>query len=222
MDISKLNNFIGMTKKADAALTKKLEFQKELLDLLIEESYSEKTEIYIFEGLQLGSPASYVEFLKTKSDDEKLKAFFEFTSGQLFYKNEKGISFKLMIALLGYMLNEKLCQGIIEDIIRRLNGLSKNKENKRFSDISKTIEKYFLNVLKPDAELPELSKTNLTPVALDKFRSLMFEALGELSKSDNANQPIINKIMQWLSDNSSNTLIVSSADSEKNYCFCPG
>lgn len=205
MDISKLNEFNSITKKAEAAQTKKIGFQEELIKLLNEEGYSVAAEKFLFEGFLLGGANAFVRFLKTKTGSDKDNIYHDFTSGYMFNKNEKGISFKIITALFGLLINERdQNTEIISDIVRRMNGLSKNKENKRHSDASKTIEKYLVCLMNPDIVLPDLSQLGLMPAALEKFRELMNDALCEMKPSSPREVANSEKIKYWITGNVSN------------------
>lgn len=195
MDYSKLEGFISIPKKSEASHSKKIVFQDELVKILEVEGYSANAEKFFFEGFLLGGTNSFVKFLNLKPLTERQEIYNKLISGKLFVKNEKGISFKIMITLLGLMINNGNQDPlIIENIIGRLNGLSKNKENKRFSDVPKTIEKNFIYPLDPAASLPDFKIMKLTPSTLIKFKGLLEEALNE----SKLNHPNINRIRFWI------------------------
>jgi len=214
VDTTVLDNLMMKKNKSEAAKADKLRFRKEWLALVAEIGFNDKTEFYLYVGFPFLGMAPYIDYLS--STDDKQDAIRLLLSGKRLYEN-KSITFKMILHLLSLLMiefpEEKL---IISQIIKRLPELSINKENRRLGDITRSVHKYFIQVLSPDTDLPDWRVLEIKQNSINSFQTMMAEAITVLLDK-RCNSPeellIIAKTEKWL--NSS----VRDVESETELCF---
>lgn len=224
MDYSTLEELMAIQKKTESSQVKKTLFKKEMKQLLYEEGFTIQAEEYIFRGFSFGGADVVLDFMKSKPIEEQKSIFNAVVNGVLYKGNDKGISFKFLIALLGALINDNDEHiEIIEEVIKCSLKKSRNKEQMLFKDASSTVEKYLVCAISSDAVLPDLSKMLIKPFTITCFKSLISELIQPIRVSKSNDIKTLEKIKLWVAStddkvetiNSDHRPIAKSSDMEE-------
>ena len=129
-----------------------------------------RAEQYLYEGFAFcGAEPFYAYLIQTEDPIATLATLF----GGKYYGIDSNVSFRLMAHLLALTLNNNAPKNILAPIIKRLPSACVNKDKKRLGTAEKTLEKYFLAELRPDAELCPLADIGTKPVFINEFVALV-------------------------------------------------
>lgn len=102
--------------------------------------------------------------------------------------------------LFAFMLNDGVSAHLQAPVIKHFDSACLNKEGTRLGTATKTIEKYFLNVLSPEADLKPLNEMELSPGVITSFLSVFSSLLNDLKQKDSIREPAasnIRRIENW-------------------------
>jgi len=217
MDYQKLKELMSIQKKGDAAKNKRKAYTEEMTKLLKEESISENTQIYLKEGFSFEGSKCLALYFKSLSAVARKEELDKLLKSNLYYKNERGIAFKINISLLAGAF--KMFPDDIE-VIKMLMMDLPNKALKKEGGISKevqtTIEKYFLCEIFNDTKLPNLAIPELQDRRLIGFKKLMMGAITSNNMSANVKPSVIDKIRDWISEDFANAALLQNDNNEGN------
>lgn len=198
MEHTQLDSLMKIAKKGDASKEKKEQFNELIKTGIAENGYSEQIEKYLYDGFSFCGAKPVSEHIIALSSADERSAFFKsICEGKLFYLNDKGITFKYMISLFGNLIADGLDDPyLLGAVIGKIPGLAFNKENKRWGDISKTVEKYFLATLTVKSKFPSIENLAIKRSLFDKFSQMIVQSVS----GDCINKkylPVIDKILNW-------------------------
>jgi len=206
VDCQKLDELVAIEKKSDASNAKKEEYCMLITELLNEEGYSVCAEKYVFNGFSFIGMKPVIDWALSKAEND---CYSFIRNGRAFNNNENGISFKVALSVFTCLINHKTMNKIdIENIIKDIPHLSKNKEGKKFGSCAKSIEKYFIIPLSDDAVLPELSAYELHPNLIKSFTALIKESLEVISPKSSKESKRAKKVQQWVSEKSIEPILI--------------
>lgn len=211
MNYDTLDELIKIPQKTDAGKEKKKSFKNELINLLNEEGYTKRAEDYLYSGFLLAEASPFYEYIKNK--DNKYEIYRELAKGEKF-NSDKQTTIKLELNLLALFINEGNFEtNIIRDILISLPDLSINSESKRFKDLSKFIEKAYINVIHNDVKYPDINEIGLTELTVQRLIDMFKEAF---STYEFQNEHILeksNKLFNWINSASCSKRTVINGDS---------
>ena len=214
MNYDTLDELIKIPQKTDAGKEKKKSFKNELINLLNEEGYTKRAEDYLYSGFLLAEASPFYEYIKNK--DNKYEIYRELAKGEKF-NSDKQTTIKLELNLLALFINEGNFEtNIIRDILISLPDLSINSESKRFKDLSKFIEKAYINVIHNDVKYPDINEIGLTELTVQRLIDMFKEAF---STYEFQNEHILeksNKLFNWINSASCSKRTVINGDSNIN------
>lgn len=215
MDTEVIEKLLQIKRKSEASKAKKNEFLNEWLSYVSEQGFNDKAEEFLYDGFSFLGMVPFITYLSKTND--KQETVYQLLSGKYFYKNNS-ITFKVMLHLLALLI-EKLPdeKTLMMMVIRRIPELSNNKEGKPLSDMSKSVDKFFINILSPETEFPNLNSLGLRPKNIESFRNMMMDALHTLQTEEHSSPEeltIMANIEKWLSED--NKLAEATDKSEVN------
>lgn len=176
MDTQDIQRLLQIKKKGESSKTEKKSFHDAWLDYVEKNGFDDTAESFLYAGFSFMGILPYISYLEKLPD--KTEAIRKLMVGKSYYKN-KSITFKVMLHLLAMFIIKWPSELIvISSIIQRLPALSVNKENKKLGDITKSIYKYFIQVLSPESTLPPIN--GLRSNDPDSFCSMMVDSLDSL------------------------------------------
>lgn len=215
MDCKRLDELMTIKKKGDTNQDNKCAFQRELINLMNEEGYSERVEGYLYNGFSFAGARPVFEFMKVLQGINRNNFYSEITKGKRFFKDTV-VSLKLELHLFALMCNELPQETkIIAHIIQALPGLSKNQDGSIKSNLSKFIGKYLLAVMKEEAQIPALNTLNLKENNILRFRSMLVDRLKNYHTNKKSISIIMKKVHNWVL--SSGNLEKRSEEDKLNY-----
>ena len=159
-----------------------------------------RAEQYLYEGFAFcGAEPFYAYLIQTEDPIATLATLF----GGKYYGIDSNVSFRLMAHLLALTLNNNAPKNILAPIIKRLPSACVNKDKKRLGTAEKTLEKYFLAELRPDAELCPLADIGTKPVFINEFVALVSSIMDGIENAGSAKGVVVKntaKIRKWLAD----------------------
>lgn len=199
MDFTNLDELMKNRKKETARKDKKNEYALSMKQLFLNESYSVSYEKYFFEGFSyLGSTILY-ESLGKVSEEERQELLKIVKEGELFKANDKGITFKVLLSMLAQGINRFPTEyHFFNEIIKILPDYSKSKENKLFGLGPKFVQKYFIQELHKNAQLPSFLKLEIKDVFIKEFRNVMIELLHLSEVKDEVQEKKTQHVLLWL------------------------
>lgn len=203
MDYSMLNDLIAFPKKGDASKEKKNKYNSEMIMLFKEEGISEKSMKYFKDGFSFCGAQPLAIYLSELGETERLEMIQKLVSFNFYTMNERGITFKIDLSLLGYSLllfPEDI--RLLKEIIQNIPLSIKNKEGKIHKDAAKILEKYFLDVLTDNTQFPPIASIGLSEQVLFEFRDSFSKVLESIKPSSRVSLKLLNSIRNWT--NSSN------------------
>ncbi len=205
MDTGVIEKLLKIQKKSAASKADKNIFQNEWLSYVSECGFNDKAEEFLYNGFNFLGMVPFITYLSKTNDKQEIVNIL--LSGKYFYKN-KSITFKAMVHLLALLI-EKFPEEktLIMMVFIRLSELPMIKEEKHLTDIAKSVNKFFVNVLSLDTVFPNINSLDLHPTNIESFRNMMKEALHTIKvKGLSEKMTIIGNIEKWLSkDASENT-----------------
>ena len=187
-------------KKKEPTIKEKEAFRSAWLSLVADTGLTGRAEQFLYEGFAFcGAEPFYAYLIQTEDQNATLAALF---SGK-YYGIDSNVSFRLVAHLLALMLNNNAPRNILAPIIKRLPGACVNKDKKRLGTAEKTLEKYFLAELRPDAELCPLADIGTKPVFIKEFVTLVSSIMDGIENAGSAKGVVvknITKIRKWLAD----------------------
>lgn len=187
-------------KKKEPTIKEKEAFRSAWLSLVADTGLVGRTEQFLYEGFAFcGAEPFYAYLIQTEDQNATLATMF---SGK-YYGIDSNVSFRLVTHLLALMLNNNAPRNILAPIIKRLPGACVNKDKKRLGTAEKTLEKYFLAELRPDAELSPLADIGTKPVFINEFVVLVSSIMDGIENAGSAKGAVaknIVKIRKWFAD----------------------
>ena len=187
-------------KKKEPTIKEKEAFRSAWLGLVADTGLTGRAEQYLYEGFAFcGAEPFYAYLIQTEDPNATLATLF----GGKYYGIDSNVSFRLMAHLLALMLNNNAPRNILAPIIKRLPSACVNKDKKRLGTAEKTLEKYFLAELRPDAELCPLADIGTKPVFINEFVALVSSIMDGIENAGSAKGVVaknIVKIRKWFAD----------------------
>lgn len=188
-------------KKNKAPTIKEKEaFRSAWLSLVADTGLAGRAEQFLYEGFAFcGAEPFYAYLIQTEDQNATLATMF---SGK-YYGIDSNVSFRLVTHLFALMLNNNAPGNILAPIIKRLPGACVNKDKKRLGTAEKTLEKYFLTELRPDAELCPLADIGTKPVFINEFVALVSSIMDGIEYVGSTKGVVVKniaKIRKWFAD----------------------
>ena len=187
-------------KKKEPTIKEKEAFRSAWLSLVADTGLVGRAEQFLYEGFAFcGAEPFYAYLIQTEDQNATLATMF---SGK-YYGIDSNVSFCLVTHLLALMLNNNAPRNILAPIIMRLPGACVNKDKKRLGTAEKTLEKYFLAELRPDAELCPLADIGTKPVFINEFVALISSIMDGIENAGSAKGVVVKniaKIRKWFAD----------------------
>ena len=187
-------------KKKEPTIKEKEAFRSAWLSLVADTGLAGRAEQFLYEGFAFcGAEPFYAYLIQTEDQNATLATMF---SGK-YYGIDSNVSFRLVTHLLALMLNNNAPGNILAHIIKRLPGSCVNKDKKRLGTAEKTLEKYFLAELRPDAELCPLADIGTKPVFINEFVALVSSIMDGIENAGSTKGVVVKniaKIRKWFAD----------------------
>ena len=187
-------------KKKEPTIKEKEAFRSAWLSLVADTGLTGRAEQFLYEGFAFcGAEPFYAYLIQTEDQNATLATMF---SGK-YYGIDSNVSFRLVTHLLALMLNNNAPRNILAPIIKRLPGACVNKDKKRLGTAEKTLEKYFLAELRPDAELCPLADIGIKPVFINEFVALVSSIMDGIENAGSTKGVVVKniaKIRKWFAD----------------------
>ena len=187
-------------KKKEPTIKEKEAFRSAWLSLVADTGLAGRAEQFLYEGFAFcGAEPFYAYLIQTEDQNATLATMF---SGK-YYGIDSNVSFRLVTHLLALMLNNNAPGNILATIIKRLPGSCVNKDKKRLGTAEKTLEKYFLAELRPDAELCPLADIGTKPVFINEFVALVSSIMDGIENAGSTKGVVVKniaKIRKWFAD----------------------
>ena len=187
-------------KKKEPTIKEKEAFRSAWLSLVADTGLAGRAEQFLYEGFAFcGAEPFYAYLIQTEDQNATLATMF---SGK-YYGIDSNVSFRLVTHLLALMLNNNAPGNILAPIIKRLPGSCVNKDKKRLGTDEKTLEKYFLAELRPDAELCPLADIGTKPVFINEFVALVSSIMDGIENAGSTKGVVVKniaKIRKWFAD----------------------
>lgn len=187
-------------KKKEPTIKEKEAFRSAWLSLVADTGLAGRAEQFLYEGFAFcGAEPFYAYLIQTEDQNATLATMF---SGK-YYGIDSNVSFRLVTHLLALMLNNNAPGNILAPIIKRLPGACVNKDKKRLGTAEKTLEKYFLTELRPDAELCSLADIGTKPVFINEFVALVSSIMDGIENAGSTKGVAVKniaKIRKWFAD----------------------
>lgn len=187
-------------KKKEPTIKEKEAFRSAWLGLVADTGLTGRAEQYLYEGFAFcGAEPFYAYLIQTEDPNATLATLF----GGKYYGIDSNVSFRLIAHLLALMLNNNAPRNILTLIIKRLPSTCVNKNKKRLGTAEKTLEKYFLAELRPDAELCPLADIGTKPIFINEFVALVSSIMDGIENAGSAKGIVVKniaKIRKWFAD----------------------
>ena len=187
-------------KKKEPTIKEKEAFRSAWLSLVANTGLAGRAEQFLYEGFAFcGAEPFYAYLIQTEDQNATLATMF---SGK-YYGIDSNVSFRLVTHLLALMLNNNAPGNILAPIIKRLPGACVNKDKKRLGTAEKTLEKYFLAELRPDAELCPLADIGTKPAFINEFVALVSSIMDGIENAGSTKGVVVKniaKIRKWFAD----------------------
>lgn len=187
-------------KKKEPTIKEKEAFRSAWLSLVADTGLAGRAKQFLYEGFAFcGAEPFYAYLIQTEDQNATLATMF---SGK-YYGIDSNVSFRLVTHLLALMLNNNAPGNILAPIIKRLPGSCVNKDKKRLGTAEKTLEKYFLAELRPDAELCPLADIGTKPVFINEFVALVSSIMDGIENAGSTKGVVVKniaKIRKWFAD----------------------
>ncbi len=194
--IAAMENLLRAKKennKKEPTKSEKNQFRKNWTALVLEDGYTGKAEQFLYDGFGFCGAEPFYQFLKQSDDRENtIKQLFD---GKHYGKN-KDVTFRIITHLFALMLNDGASAHLQEPVIKHFPSACLNKEGKRLGTATKTLEKYFLNVLSPNAVLNPLNEMELNSEVIKSFLSVISALISELEQMDSIKEPATSNILR--------------------------
>ena len=187
-------------EKKRPTIKEKEAFRSAWLGLVADTGLVGRAEQYLYEGFAFcGAEPFYAYLIQTEDPNATLATLL----GGKYYGIDSNASFRLMAHLLALMLNNNAPRNILALIIKRLPSACVNKDKKRLGTAEKTLEKYFLAELRPDAELCPLADIGTKPVFINEFVALVSSIMDGIENAGSTKGVVVKniaKIRKWFAD----------------------
>lgn len=187
-------------EKKRPIIKEKEAFRSAWLGLVADTGLVGRAEQYLYEGFAFcGAEPFYAYLIQTEDPNATLATLL----GGKYYGIDSNASFRLMAHLLALMLNNNAPRNILALIIKRLPSACVNKDKKRLGTAEKTLEKYFLAELRPDAELCPLADIGTKPVFINEFVALVSSIMDGIENAGSTKGVVVKniaKIRKWFAD----------------------
>lgn len=187
-------------EKKRPTIKEKEAFRSAWLGLVADTGLVGRAEQYLYEGFAFcGAEPFYAYLIQTEDPNATLATLL----GGKYYGIDSNASFRLTTHLLALMLNNNAPKNILALIIKRLPSACVNKDKKRLGTAEKTLEKYFLAELRPDAELCPLADIGTKPVFINEFVALVSSIMDGIENAGSTKGVVVKniaKIRKWFAD----------------------
>jgi len=199
MDYSQLDGLMAIPKKNNAAKERKENFSRNILALLSEEGYSANAEKYFFGGFSFCGASPVFEHIKNLNTGERYNFIIKMTKGQMYRDNEKNISCKILIQLLGlFIVNFPQDTEAIGFFMLCIPQKTETKSGKTSNDLPLIIEKYFFLEVSAGTKYPDWETLPIGTDMQAKFSLLLIEAIKGIKQQKGRDPEIIKTVLNWL------------------------
>jgi len=154
MNKEMIDELLAVKKKSDASISKKDEFVRLCKEAFYELGYCPETEKIFYEGFSFCGSLPLAEIIMEMDENIQIDFYKKIISGELFIENDKGITFKVAVSLLGMFLKNSYNNYYIEvDLIKKMFIYEKNKEGNQWGELPKIVEKHFIKLITQTSHL---------------------------------------------------------------------
>ena len=200
--VERLNYLIALKKtKKDANKLERDEFFYSWIGLIERDGFSEQVEGFLYNGFTYCGAKPLKEYMKKQ--DSQVDILRKLFQGKLYGENCASTT-QILIHLLALSINESQKDlDVIATIIHKIPSALRNKEGKIYGQFDRTVKKYFLDEIRPDAEFPDfvclvehgLEYSNA--VSFGKQMLLIIENM-DIAKFSNKCKANIDKVKKWI------------------------
>lgn len=187
MDFSQINELISIKKKSEASNEKKQMYYNEMMLMLDELGINDTVMKYVKDGFSFCGAKPLAYYINKQDPSLREELVDIIISSKVIIANDKNISYRILLSLLGYVIYLKCFnETILCKLIKQIPMKAKVKDGSFNKDICKVVEKHFLPQLNKDMSLPSLDTLNLMPGFICDFQSLIRTALNGIEPSSKA------------------------------------
>lgn len=196
MNYEALDELITISRKSEASKATQKKYIEQMELLLNEEGLSESAQKYLRSGFGYAGAKSLAIYIQKNTGEKRTEAITQSLSSDLIKGSDKVAAFKFGINLSAYSvmwLGED--QRLLIGLIKILPSVSKNKDKQLLKDAPRSFEKYFLDLIDDDTELPSLRAPGIKDEVVREYRQMMISILEKVSKKYSEK---VRKIYTWI------------------------
>lgn len=187
-------------KKKEPTIKEKEAFRNAWISLVDEVGFNDRAEQFLYDGFTFcGAEPFYAYLIQTEDKNSTLAKLF---SGN-YYGKDNNVTFRIVTHLLVLMLNDNAPVNLLTPMIKCLPVACINKDKKRLGTAEKTLEKFFLTKLHPNAILCPLSDVGIKPIFIKEFAALVSSLMDNIENNGSAKNVVahnIVKVRKWFAD----------------------
>lgn len=174
-------------KKTDLSKTDQNTYRNEFMKSLSQEGINEDTVSYFVKGIKCGTAGALMNWMNKLPDDKVFGTYQSVLQSKTFTDLDSVSQFRITLALCAtFLCNADRYDTVIADLMRRFVQLSRKKDGKRLTDLSKLFKAYFMDYMQDRMQLPILSKYHFDEEYEKQLVEMLKDAVEGISpKGDN-------------------------------------
>ena len=199
MDFTRIEELVKIPKKGDAKVSDKNDYKTEIGKLLVEQGINDVSLKYLCLGFSFCGALplyTYLNSLEKNSVASLLKSVFSYNQIK---NNDNGIALRMELGLLFYFFTSKECiPEASEFLLGRFSRDCKSKDGGLRKDLSKTVEKNFVGLIREETKFLPMSESGVKDVFWNEFKPIMSCAISEIQPTKTKIKKQCDTALQWI------------------------
>lgn len=189
-------------KKVDLSKTDQNTYRSEFSKLLAQEGINSDTVSYFVKGLKAGTAYMVSSWLYKVPVEKQFPAYKTIVENKAFSELDTVNQFRIVLALsVAFLSADEPNDEIMSDLFYRFVALSKKKDGKRLTDLSKLFKAYFMDNMRHGMSLPKLSKYQFSKEYEVELVSMLREAIDGIKAKGDLEIDKHHALKDWINAN---------------------
>ncbi len=189
-------------KRVDLSKRDQNIYRSEFLKCLSQEGLNDNTVDYFIKGIKSGTAGALMNWMNKIPEDKLFATYQALTQNKMFVETDSVSQFRITLALTAtFLSNLGKYEGIIADLFHNTVKLSKKKDGKQLTELSKLFKAYFMDNMSSNTQLPLLSKYHFDEEYKKQLVDMLELAVAGIEPKGDIEIDKINALKKWVQAN---------------------
>jgi len=189
-------------KKKDFSKMDQKIYRNEFLKILSQEGINEDIVAYFVKGIKCGTAGALMSWMNNIPEEKLFSTYQSILQSKTFAELDTVTQFRISLALCAtFLCGADRYDMVVADLMKNFEQLSRKKDGKRLTDLSKLFKGYFMDNMQDRMQLPVLAKYHFEDEYEKKLVEMLREAIEGISPRDEYEIDRRNLLRKWVNVN---------------------